>query len=290
MRTQLWSGLKVSWSGSNPGAPAWGHAVLATGAPGSAGFIFSTLLKVGLQCRVDLKCCVSFERLLHIRTYKYLSLSRSVLIQVITECQVEFPRHGRSLWLICLPYSKGSMWTPSSCFIPLPFISMLQWTFHCTDPRLCAGVHKSPARRPVSFYQSSPPLCQLRFPGFQQGKKAHGYGVHQGWHEKGFSPTKHRYYLNSVHLAHWPALGFFMAERLSMQSSWRPRSHRQPVTQSSGYLLWAIIQLYHKLKCVYILLRGCRQKSPAISPIQICPKWSYFDNWAFWAPSPGPVS
>ena len=54
-----------------------------------------------------------------------------------------------------------------------------------------------------------------------------------------------------------------MAERLSMQFELKATyQHRRSVTHRSGYIYYEnTVQLYHKLKCVYILPTGCRQKS-----------------------------
>ena len=117
---------------------------------------------------------------------------------------------------------------------------------------------------PISFYRA-PLHCASR--GFQ------GCSVEKGaWlrHPSGMARGKashnqgDKYYLNRVCLAHWPHhLASFMAERLSMQSELKATyQHCRSVTHWSGYIYYEnIVQLYHKLKCVYILPRGCRQKS-----------------------------
>lgn len=129
---------------------------------------------------------------LYICIYKYSSLSRSVLIQVITECRAEFPvPHSRSLWLICLLYSSVCLWIPRSCFIPLPFFSILQWISNGTGPLYVQGsinlLLEAWVQVPVSFYQSSPPLWQPRFPGFQSGKRRMVTASIRDGMRKGFS-------------------------------------------------------------------------------------------------------
>lgn len=53
---------------------------------------------------------------------------------------------------------------------------------------------------------------------FQRARRMVTASIRDGT-RKGFSQPGDRYYLNSVHLAHWPQhLASFMAERLSMQS------------------------------------------------------------------------
>lgn len=129
---------------------------------------------------------------------------------------------------------------------------------------LCAGVHKSLLEAPLVFirFPSTVPAEVSRVPAW---KRAHEFtGVHQDGTRKGFSQPGDRYYLNSVHLAHWPQHpASFMAERLSMQSELKALiSTAAPSPHRSGYIYYEnIVQLYHKLKCVYILPRGCRQKS-----------------------------
>ena len=85
-----------------------------------------------------------------------------------------------------------------------------------------------------------------------------------------------------MHLAHWTHhFASFMAEKLSMQPKLKATYQQScSVTQWSGYIYYEnIVQLYHELKFLYILSRGCRQKSLQFLLAELCCYvGSYCDN------------
>lgn len=115
---------------------------------------------------------------------------------------------------------------------------------------------------PIHVYQRSSP--SRRFSAFRLGN------MHIATRRSGimhcYPPHNQsgKYYLNRVCFAHrthyFPP---FMSKKLSMQLE--PKStyqQRCSVTQWSGYIYYEnIVQLYHKVQFMYILPRGCRQKS-----------------------------
>ena len=131
----------VSWSGIKPGAPALGACSLSHWSTREVLVLFSTLLKVGLQCRVDLKCCVSFKRLsctcAHTNTRLFHVLFSYRLSQNVKQSTLRYTVGPCGLSAFCIAACVCESQAPAlSLSLSFPFYSELS---NGTDPLYVQG-------------------------------------------------------------------------------------------------------------------------------------------------------